>query len=269
MDRHFLLTSLIIIGISQIPGFLLSLFNVSHKLADASYSLPFAFTALATLALQNTYYLRQIAVTTMVVLWSLRLSFYLVYRSFYMRDSRLEEIMRTGKGVFSFYSYQALLAWLTCLPVTLLNSFSHNVMPGLRDMIGYAIWGSGFLMESLADWQQFNYLQKNKGKFCNIGLWKYSRHPNFFGEILQWWGIFLSASPALTGWTWFPAILGPLSITLSILFVSGIPPLEQKYNRKFMSDPIYQRYKKNVPLLIPSIPREPFIEVCEKVKKTQ
>jgi len=267
MDMHFLLTSLILAGICQIPGFLLSLFNVSHQLADVSYTVPFALIALLTLGLQDTFYLRQVAVTTMVVLWSLRLSFYLIYRSFYMKDTRLEQVMKTGKGVVSFYTYQALLAWITSLPVILVNSFSNNVMPGLRDMLGCAVWGSGFLIESLADWQQFNYLQQNKGKFCNVGLWKYSRHPNFFGEILQWWGIFLTVTPVLTGWTLPLAILGPLALTFSILFVSGIPPLEKKYNRKFANDPHYQRYRKNVPLIIPSVSHEPLVEIGEKIEK--
>jgi steroid 5-alpha reductase family enzyme len=270
VDRRFLLTSAVIVDSTQLPSFLMSLFNVTHKMADVFYVLSVVAVAITTLVLRYSYYMRQIAVTTMVTLWGLRLGSFLFYRSFYIKDWRTEELMNTTQGVFSFYIYQTLLAWMTSLPVTLLNSFSHDVMPGVVDMIGYALWGAGFLLETVADWQQFNFREKHKDRFCNIGLWRYSRHPNFLGEIMLWWGIFLCASPVFSGMSWVLAIMGPLSLTFSILFVSGIPILERNNKQKFGNDPAYQRYKAKVPLLIPAITREQVVkEARERFKKSQ
>jgi len=269
IDRRFLLTSAMIVNSIHLPALLMSLFNLTHKMTDIAYTLSFMAVALTTLILRSSYYLRQIAITSMVMLWGLRLGGFLFYRSFYMKDTRVEEVMKTTSGVFAFYFYQTLLTWVTCLPVTLLNSFPHDVMPGLSDMIGYSLWGAGFLMESVADWQQFQFREQHKERFCNVGLWKYSRHPNFLGEIMQWWGIFLCVSPVLSGWNWLLTMMGPLALTLNILFVSGIPPIEQKHNRMFARDPAYQRYKANVSILIPMNFQEQVKETREKIKKSE
>lgn len=267
VDRRHFITSAVLIGLIQVTPFLLSLFNITHKLADPSYVISFICVALASLFLQGTYYLRQVAVTTMVILWGLRLGTFITYRGFHIRDWRMEEVSKSSLGILGLYLYQTLLAWSACLPVVVLNHSTYNPMVGFRDMIGYAVWGSGFLIESIADWQKFQFHQRHKDRFCNVGLWRYSRHPNYFGEVLQWWGILLCVSPVLTEFNWLPALLGPLFLTFSLLFVSGIPPLERRNDRRFGKDPAYQRYKTNVPIFIPAIPSEIVKETQEKLEK--
>ena len=109
-------------------------------------------------------------------------------------------------------------------------------------MFGLIVWIFGFYFESTADKQLSNHIKNpaNKGKLMTTGLWKYSRHPNYFGEVTQWWGIFLLSSSLFT-------IISPLTITLLILFVSGIPLLEKKYEGR----PDWEEYKKKTSIFIP------------------
>jgi steroid 5-alpha reductase family enzyme len=98
------------------------------------------------------------------------------------------------------------------------------------------------------------YVFKNKKDtdkpFIDYGLWKYSRHPNYFGEILVWWGIFIFIMPSLTGLSYL-TIVGPVLITVLICFVTGIPTLENKYDKRYKDNPDYQKYKRETSVLIP------------------
>jgi len=230
--------------------------GLTDKVDEFAYGMSFVAIALGTLFLKGTFYLRQIAVTIMTVAWGLRLGLFLMYRSYYMKDFRTESFKKNFVGISTLWLFQSLAIWTAILPVAILNSFSHNPTPGLRDMLGYVMFGIGFVMEIVADYQQFNFKQQHKDRFCNVGLFRYSRHPNYFGDLLLWWGIFTCVAPVLRGWTWI-SILGPLFHTFMILFVTGIPPLEKRCNEHFQNDPNYQRYKVNTPILIPAIPKTP------------
>jgi tryptophan-rich sensory protein len=119
--------------------------------------------------------------------------------------------------------------------------------------IGILIWGLGLLIESIADYQKFTFSNntKNKGMWIATGLWKYSRHPNYLGEILCWVGIYVYAYPALSTINRLIALVSPLFITTLLLFISGIPILERKANEKWGKDKKYIEYKKNTSVLIP------------------
>jgi steroid 5-alpha reductase family enzyme len=103
----------------------------------------------------------------------------------------------------------------------------------------------------VADWQKFVFKnrEKNRGLWIQSGLWNYSRHPNYFGEILLWWGIFLYVTPFIQGLYWI-SVIGPLFITFILLFVSGIPLLEKKYDKKYVKNEKYQKYKSSTSVLI-------------------
>ncbi|UCF89539.1 MAG: DUF1295 domain-containing protein, partial [bacterium] len=121
---------------------------------------------------------------------------------------------------------------------------------GLMDAVGALTWMVGFLFESLGDWQLLVFKRDtaNKGRIITTGLWRYSRHPNYFGECTLWWGVFLVAlgSPG----SWWTAI-SPLTINFLLLYVSGIPMLEKKYE----GDPAFEDYKRRTSALIPWFPR--------------
>ena len=137
---------------------------------------------------------------------------------------------------------------IVSLPIIFIAKFSDSPL-GYTDIIGLSIWILGFLLESNADSQLKRFITKKKeGKtetrFANIGLWKYSRHPNYFGEILQWWGIGVVALSVSLGYV---SLIGPLFISYLIIFVSGIPLLE----KKFKNDPEWNEYVKRTRLLLP------------------
>jgi len=122
-------------------------------------------------------------------------------------------------------------------------------------LVGIAMWLTGFVIEAVADAQKraFRADSGNDGQFISTGLWAWSRHPNYFGEILLWIGIAVIALPALSGWQ-YVALISPVFITLLITRVSGVPMLEARAKKRWGDDPAYQAYRKNTSRLIPRPP---------------
>ncbi len=130
-------------------------------------------------------------------------------------------------------------------PVLLIHTYSNSGTSALA-ILGAALWIFGFAFESIGDKQLRAFLAnpKNKGKIMDKGLWRYTRHPNYFGEVTQWWAIGVIALSSEYGWL---ATVGPTVITFLIVKVSGVPLLENKY----ASNPEYQAYKRRTSMLIP------------------
>ena len=130
---------------------------------------------------------------------------------------------------------------------------SSQSQPNLNilDYAGALLWLFGFFFETVGDWQLAKFLEKknSKEKVMKTGLWKYSRHPNYFGEVTMWWAVFLITTNSPLG---FYGIISPLIISFLILFVSGVPLLEQKY----AGDPEYEEYKKKTSKFIPLPPKK-------------
>jgi steroid 5-alpha reductase family enzyme len=124
---------------------------------------------------------------------------------------------------------------------------------GFFEGLGLALWIIGFMFEVVADAQKSRFKKAGSAGFISSGLWKYSRHPNYFGEALLWWGLFIFALPSLTGLLLL-AVIGPVFITLLLLFVSGVPLLEKSADAKYGSDPAYQEYKRRTSIFVPLPP---------------
>lgn len=238
-------------------GFFLSLLIKRNDIADIMWGLGFVIQVLGSLLYQELFYTDQTVfqnlITVAVLIWGLRLSIFIFIRNKgQAEDFRYKKWRKQwGKSFlirtyFQIFFLQSILLFLIVYPVVWVNFF-HEANPDILFFgIGFLIWLVGFLFESIADYQKYRFKQKahKEDAFIQSGLWKYSRHPNYFGEVTLWWGIFFMA------FSLFPMpyfIISPLTITILILFISGIPLLEAKYK----DNPEYQRYKQNTSAFIP------------------
>lgn len=200
----------------------------------------------------------QLLATGLVLVWGLRLSFYILKRvRSTSEDPRYQEMRRSWRGNPALNAYgrifvtQGLLAFVICSSVVLINlSFTTTAITSLA-LLGSMVWLIGFVFESVGDAQLRRYLAqpKNKGKIMTTGLWRYTRHPNYFGEAVQWWGIWIIALSVPFGWL---AIVSPLLITYLLLFVSGVPLTEKRFEGR----PGWNAYKKQTSVFLPMTPKK-------------
>ncbi len=233
--------------------FILAYILQTDSFTDFTYSASFIVMTLYVLIVTGTYHPFQVTAALMVVIWALRLMGYLVMRIRTMkRDSRFDEMRAHPVKFASFWLLQAVSAWVILLPVSLV--LSHNVDAGfsLLTLVGLGISILGLGIETIADWQKYTFKRRpqNRDRWIETGLWKRSRHPNYFGEMLMWWGMFVYAVPLLQGLSW-GVVAGPVLITYLLLYVSGIPILEKRYDEKYKGNKKYLAYKRSTNLLIP------------------
>jgi steroid 5-alpha reductase family enzyme len=199
----------------------------------------------------------QIIAALLVLLWAVRLGAYLFRRILRMKVDHRFDGMRDDPLRFArFWLLQAITVAVVMLPVTYLLDRDDPPGIGAWSIAGAAVWLVGLLVEAIADAQKsaFKAKAENRDRFVASGLWRYSRHPNYFGEMLVWWGLFLYTVPVLHGAA-FAVVAGPVFITLLLLFVSGIPPLERSAEEKYGNDPAYREYKRRTSILVPLPPR--------------
>ncbi|PIA45330.1 hypothetical protein AQUCO_01700694v1 [Aquilegia coerulea] len=256
LDSHFLaITALVTIGY-QFIFFIITALLKFDKITDFAGSTNFIILSILTLVVKGDWHFRQVILSSFVIIWGLRLAIFLLMRILQWGEDRRFDEMRTNIGKLAvFWAFQAVWIWTVSLPVTIVNASDRNPSIKAQDIIGWIIWFVGFLIEAAADQEKlvFKNSQENRGKWCNIGLWKISRHPNYFGEIFLWWGIFIASTPILKGAEWL-VIIGPVFLTLLLLFLSGIPLLEESADKKYGSRGDYKLYKRTTSPLIP-LPR--------------
>eukprot|EP01082_Thalassiosira_pseudonana_P009350 g8296.t1 g8296 contig29:178308-179717(-) len=194
------------IGIVNILGMLLSLLTGKQIHLDLLGTGAFAlassfvlFNAGGGLLASAEVPLRIQASSAAVILWSVKLASFLFYRACVVKsDARLDSMLSTTSGIVTFWIFSLLWGVIASLPHSLgLTTSSSPSGNNLAMLIGTMIYTVGFLMETVADYQKWMYKQQNPGQFCNVGLWSVSQHPNFFGNLLVWFGIFVINLPAL------------------------------------------------------------------------
>ena len=223
---------------------------------DLSYSLTFALLAVVLL-FTGAGEPVQLVASLLVVVWAVRLGAYLFRRILRMKvDHRFDGMRERPLRFARFWLLQAITVAVVMLPVSYLLDRDHPPGFGIWSAVGTAVWLTGLVVEAVADAQKaaFRAKEENRGRFVASGLWAYSRHPNYFGEMLVWWGLFVYVVPVLHGWA-FAVIVGPVFITLLLIFVSGIPPLERSADEKYGDDPAYRDYKRRTSILVPLPPR--------------
>lgn len=222
---------------------------------DLSYSLTFALLAVVLL-FTGAGKPVQLVASLLVLAWAVRLGAYLFRRILRMKvDHRFDGMRDEPLRFARFWLLQAITVAVVMLPVSYLLDRDHPAGLGAWSVAGAAVWLVGLVVEAVADAQKaaFKAKDENRGRFISTGVWRYSRHPNYFGEMLVWWGLFVYAVPVVHGAA-FAVVLGPVFITLLLLFVSGIPPLERGADERYRNDPAYRDYKRGTSILVP-LPR--------------
>jgi steroid 5-alpha reductase family enzyme len=223
---------------------------------DLSYSLTFALLAVVLLFAGAAEPVQLVA-SLLVVVWAARLGIYLFRRIMRTKvDHRFDGMRDQPLRFARFWLLQAITVAVVMLPVSYLLDQDDPPGLGAWSIAGGSVWLVGLLIEAVADAQKaaFRAKEENRGRFVASGLWRYSRHPNYFGELLVWWGLFLYVVPVLHGAA-FALVVGPVFITLLLLFVSGIPLLEKSADEKYGSDGAYRDYKRRTSILVPLPPR--------------
>ena len=200
---------------------------------------------------------RSLLLLSLIAVWAVRLGSFLfrrVHRS--GTDARFDEIKPSIPRFLMAWTLQGL--WVTFTLAAALAAITSSTREplGLLAWVGLATWSAGFGIEALADAQKarFRIVPENKGRFIYTGLWAWSRHPNYFGEILLWTGIAIIAMPVLRGWQWM-SIISPVFVTVLLTRISGIPMLEKRADEKWGGQADYEAYKRRTAVLIPLPPK--------------
>jgi steroid 5-alpha reductase family enzyme len=226
----------------------------SDKLTDFAYSISFITIVMAVLVLASHRTGLLIAASSLVLIWALRLGGFLVYRIRKSgKDRRFDTIRQDFIKFLEFWLGQGLVAWLLLLPIIFLASKDSEI--GAVTIAGLLLWLIGFSIESVADYQKYRFKQDpaNKNHWISKGLWGYSRHPNYFGEITLWVGLYLAVFTSLSTAERLIGLISPISIVVTLMFISGVPLLEKSADKRWGNDKNYQSYKQRTPLLIPSL----------------
>ena len=247
----------ILIFIIQWFVFIPSFINRTEHFFDLTGSLTFISTVLFTLMVIPEIYLRDVVIALLVIIWAVRLGSFLFLRVRKDGGDGRFDIMKTKfwwflmtwniQGMWVFLSLAAGLAAMTS---------NQKLEADIFLLIGLVIWITGFAIEVIADTQKskFRSYPENKDKFISTGIWSWSRHPNYFGEILLWIGITVIALPVLQGWQ-FITLISPIFIIFLLTQVSGVRLLELRGKKKWGDNEEYQRYIQSTSVLIPLPPK--------------
>lgn len=235
--------------------FIPSFFAQTEKYYDLTGSL--TYLSVAALAASVHAGPRALLLAALIALWALRLGSFLFLR---IRDagsdSRFDRIKTNFLRFLLTWTLQGLWVVMTAAAAVAAMTAEDRVPLGPVAALGLLLWAVGFGVEVVADNQKRRFRRDpaNRGRFISEGLWAWSRHPNYFGEILLWFGVALIALPALSGWQ-YCTLLSPLFVYLLLTRVSGVPLLEAQARERWGDDPDYRAYRDSTPVLWPRPPR--------------
>lgn len=247
----FFICALVSFGVNWL-AFIPAAIAQTEKYYDLVGSITYLSVIAAACVLSAPLDIRAMVVTAMVAIWSIRLGSFLFKRiSDDGHDGRFDKIKINPARFLVAWTMQACWVIFTAAAALAIISAAGRVPLGLFFWIGVIIWAVGFGIEVVADRQKrtFRKDSSNKGKFIKSGLWAWSQHPNYFGEIMLWTGILIIALPLLSGAGWL-VLISPLFVTFLLTKVSGIPMLDKAAEKKWGNDPAYQEYRRKTPVLI-------------------
>jgi len=194
-----------------------------------------------------------------VSVWAARLAIFLFRRvQAAGEDRRFRELKTSFSRFLLTWTLQGLWVSLTIAAALAAITTMTRLELGIYSFVGLIVWLVGFGIEVIADRQKsaFRADPQNEGKFINVGLWSWSRHPNYFGEIVLWIGVAIIAFPVLSGWQ-YVTLISPLFVVLLLTRISGIPMLEANADKKWGGQTDYEQYKSGTSVLIPRPPTGP------------
>ncbi|KAJ0300303.1 uncharacterized protein N0V96_000386 [Colletotrichum fioriniae] len=275
LDDYYLAITALITVAYQLFFFSIAFSFKFDKLTDFAGGTNFVVLAIITLAISGHNHARQIVASIFIMLWGARLSAFLLFRILKTgKDDRFDDKRDKFFPFLGFWIFQMIWVWTVSLPVTVLNSPNvtrypqHDFGTG-RDVVGVIFFVVGFVMESVSDAQKYVFRRDNPSReaICDKGFFKLSRHPNYFGEIIIQFGIYMIAvSAAADGYVGgqafkalYATILGPFFLTLLLMFVSGLTlqerPGAKKRYEKNQNWEGYKRYLERTSILIPFPPQ--------------
>jgi steroid 5-alpha reductase family enzyme len=255
LDLHAWFVAGSLIAVVAVLAWLVSVIRRDVSIVDSLWSLFFLLALIVYLMASDAHGPRNWLVLLLVTAWALRLSLYITVRNHgEPEDRRYQAIRRNNephfwiKSLFIVFLLQGFLAWVICLPA--LAAVSGQTPPGPLDIAGLALWLTGMVFEVVGDWQLARFRRRGRAAdaVLDSGLWRYTRHPNYFGEATLWWGIYLLAASAGAWWT----IFAPLLMTFLLLRVSGVTLLEKDIAER---RPAYRDYVRRTNAFLPGRPR--------------
>lgn len=257
----FVVTLMLSLGVVTVAT--IALWLVSLTLHDASIADPFwgtGFVLISWFAVlcNGSGSWRTMLLAVLVSIWGLRLSLFLLWRSRGHGEDYRYAAMRAHHrqrfwwvSLLTVFLLQGVLLWFVAMPIQAVASSETVATPGLLDALGIVVWLVGLIFESVGDWQlaRFKSSPDNAGKVLDRGLWRFTRHPNYFGDFCVWWGIFLIAA---SGGFWW-SIASPILMSLLLMKVSGVTLLEKTIvNRR----PQYEDYIRRTNAFFPWLPKK-------------
>jgi steroid 5-alpha reductase family enzyme len=244
----------IIQWIAFIPAYIFQ----TEKFYDLTGSLTYISVTATTLILSGSVDARTYLLAGMVILWALRLGTFLFRRILKSgKDSRFDAIKPSFLRFLLTWTVQGL--WVSFTAAAALAAISAQIKVNLDGyaLVGVLVWLAGLGFEAAADAQKGKFRKdpQNKDRFIQSGLWAWSRHPNYFGEILLWVGVAITAFPVLYGWQLL-TLISPIFVAFLLTKISGIPLLEKRADEKWGGQADYEAYKAKTSVLIPKPPKK-------------
>jgi len=252
-------TTLAATALLMIAVWLLSLLKRDASIVDIIWGLGFFLIATVSYAIADGYGPRKTLVVLLTGVWGFRLAIHISWRNRGKGEDFRYRAMRARYGkrfaimsLITVFGLQGLLMWIISISLQVAQISPSPARLGVLDWIGASVWLIGFVFESVGDFQLalFKSAAENRGKVMNCGLWRYTRHPNYFGDSLVWWGFFLIALSAPSGiWT----VISPLIMTGLLMKVSGVTLLERTLTK---TKPGYRDYMRTTSAFAPWFPRD-------------
>lgn len=261
------MTEILITNALAVAGMMVCVWLLSLPLRDASivdmfWGLGFVLIAWTTWTQSSGDPTRKLLLAVLITIWGLRLSGYIAWRNIGHGEDPRYRAMREKAGdkfpllsLIRVFLLQGVVMWIVSLPVQL-GQIPETPAPTVWDYLGAFLWAVGVFFESVGDFQlaRFKANPENQGKVLNHGLWRFTRHPNYFGDFLMWWGIFLIALAASPSQNWWSGI-GPLIMSFFLMKVSGVTLLEKSLKESKGS--AYDDYVQRTNAFFPGPPKSP------------